>query len=105
MLKYNLSQIDTISKKILSTLAISCAEAQFISAIVTFPQLADLLEEDETPERDINIGLNNAKAIQGDIKGRSIKTVYWVPRQKPKNVNPTNPTDTVIEFDDGFLQG
>ena len=72
---------------------------------VTFPQLADLLEEDETPERDINIGLNNAKAIQGDIKGRSIKTVYWVPRQKPKNVNPTNPSDTVIEFDDGFLQG
>ena len=72
---------------------------------VTFPQLADLLEEDETPERDINIGLNNAKAIQGDIKGRSIKTVYWVPKQKPKNVNPTNPSDTVIEFDDGFLQG
>ena len=72
---------------------------------VTFPQLADLLEEDETPDRDINIGLNNAKAIQGDIKGRSIKTVYWVPRQKPKNVNPTNPSDTVIEFDDGFLQG
>ena len=72
---------------------------------VTFPQLADLLEEDETPERDINIGLNNAKAIQGDIKGRSIKTVYWVPRQKPRNVNPTNPSDTVIEFSDGFLQG
>ena len=72
---------------------------------VTFPQLADLLEEDETPERDINIGLNNAKAIRGDIKGRSIKTVYWVPRQKPKNVNPTNPSDTVIEFNDGFLQG
>ena len=72
---------------------------------VTFSQLADLLEEDETPERDINIGLNNAKAIQGDIKGRSIKSVYWVPKQKPKNVNPTNPSDTVIEFDDGFLQG
>ena len=72
---------------------------------VTFPQLADLLEEDETPERDINIGLNNAKAIQSDIKGRSIKRVYWVPKQKPKNVNPTNPSDTVIEFDDGFLQG
>ena len=72
---------------------------------VTFPQLADLLEEDETPERDINIGLNNAKAIKGDIKGRSVKTVYWVPKQKPKNVNPTNPSDTVIEFDDGFLQG
>ena len=72
---------------------------------VTFSQLADLLDEDETPERDINIGLNNARAIQGDIKGRSIKTVYWVPRQKPKNVNPTNPSDTVIEFDDGFLQG
>ena len=72
---------------------------------VTFPQLADLLDEDETPERDINIGLNNAKAIQGDIKGRSIKTVYWVPKQKPKNVNPTNPSDTVIEFADGFLQG
>ena len=72
---------------------------------VTFSQLADLLEEDETPERDINIGLNNAKAIQGDIKGRSIKSVYWVPKQKPKIVNPTNPSDTVIEFDDGFLQG
>ena len=72
---------------------------------VSFPQLADLLEEDETPERDINIGLNNAKAIQGDIKGRSIKTVYWVPKNKPRNVNPTNPSDTVIEFDDGFLQG
>ena len=72
---------------------------------VTFSQLADLLEEDETPERDINIGLNNAKAIQSDIKGRSIKRVYWVPKQKPKNVNPTNPSDTVIEFDDGFLQG
>ena len=72
---------------------------------VTFPQLADLLEEDETPDRDINIGLNNAKAIQGDIKGRSIKTVYWVPKKKPKNVNPTNPSDTVVEFNDGFLQG
>ena len=72
---------------------------------VTFSQLADLLDEDETPERDINIGLNNALAIQGDISGRSIRTVYWVPKKKPRNVNPTNPSDTVVEFNDGFLQG
>ena len=72
---------------------------------VTFSQLADLLDEDETPERDINIGLNNARAIQGDISGRSIRTVYWVPKKKPRNVNPTNPSDTVVEFNDGFLQG
>jgi len=72
---------------------------------VSFSELGQLLDEDETPERDINIGLNNAKAIQGDLKGRSIKTVYWVPRKKPKNVNPTNPSDTILEFNDGFLQG
>ncbi len=72
---------------------------------VTFSQLADLLDEDETPERDINIGLNNARAIRGDISGRSIRTVYWVPKKKPRNVNPTNPSDTVVEFNDGFLQG
>ena len=72
---------------------------------VTFSQLADLLDEDETPERDINIGLNNARTIQGDISGRSIRTVYWVPKKKPRNVNPTNPSDTVVEFNDGFLQG
>ena len=72
---------------------------------VSFSELGQLLDEDETPERDINIGLNNAKAIQGDLKGRPIKTVYWVPRKKPKNVNPTNPSDTILEFDDGFLQG
>ena len=72
---------------------------------VSFSELGQLLDEDDTPERDINIGLNNAKAIQGDLKGRSIKTVYWVPRKKPKNVNPTNPSDTILEFNDGFLQG
>tara|TARA_B100002019_G_scaffold250908_1_gene231031 strand:+ start:358 stop:1719 length:1362 start_codon:yes stop_codon:yes gene_type:complete len=72
---------------------------------VTFGDLVELLDADATPERDINIGRNNAKAIRKDIKGKGMGGLYWTPKQKPGNVSPKNPSDVVVTLGNGTFQG
>jgi len=72
---------------------------------VTFDRLRILLDEDETAERDILIGQQNAKAIKKDINGKGIRTLYWTPKKKPANISAKNPSDVIIEFTDRTYQG
>ncbi len=74
---------------------------------VTYEMLSKLLDKDETPERDIAIGINNAKAVKADIGGniKSISQVYWTPRAKPEGVGSKNPSDVFIKFKDGNFLG
>ena len=72
---------------------------------VTFSDVVDLIDADQTPERDINIGRNNAIAIRKDLKDKGIGAVYWTPQAKPRNVSPNNPSDVVVTLGDGSLQG
>ena len=72
---------------------------------VTFSDVVDLIDADQTPERDVNIGRNNAIAIRKDIKGKGMGRVYWTPQEKPANVSPNNPSDVVVTLGDGSLQG
>ena len=72
---------------------------------VTFTLLRELITKDETPERDIKIGINNAKAVKKDLEGKSIKNLYWTPRTKPANINPNNPSDIIIELSSGDFIG
>ena len=74
---------------------------------VSYETLSQMLQRDQTPERDINIGINNAKAVKSDIGGsvKSISQVYWTPRAKPEGVSAKNPSDVVIKFKDGTFLG
>ena len=72
---------------------------------VSYAQLISLIEKDETPERDIKIGINNAKALKQDLKDKSYKNLYWTPRAKPANINPKNPSDIIIQLDSGDFIG
>ena len=72
---------------------------------VTFSDVVDLIDADQTPERDVNIGRNNAIAIRKDVKGKGMGRVYWTPQAKPGNVSPNNPSDVVVTLGDGSLQG
>ena len=72
---------------------------------VTYEMLCEMIDRDESAERDIKIGMNNAKAVKKDINGEKIKNVYWVPRGKPEGISPKTPSDVIIEFKDGTFQG
>ena len=72
---------------------------------VTFDDLSELIDKDETADRDIRIGLNNAVAVQKDIKGKRIDKLYWVPRGKPTGISPKTPSDVILKFRDGTFQG
>jgi hypothetical protein len=72
---------------------------------VSYSQLIDLINADETAKRDIEIGINNAKALKQDLKGKSYKNLYWTPRAKPANINPKNPSDIIIQLDNGDFIG
>jgi len=74
---------------------------------VTYEMLNQMLQRDQTPERDINIGVSNAKAVKSDLGGntKSISRVYWTPRAKPEGISSKNPSDVVIKFKDGTFTG
>lgn len=72
---------------------------------ITYEDLCELIDKDETAERDIKIGYQNSLAVKEDIKGQKIKNLYWVPRGKPKGISPKTPSDVIIEFADGNFQG
>ena len=64
-----------------------------------------LIDKDESAERDIKIGLNNARAVRKDIGGKGIANLYWVPRGKPRGISPKTPSDVIIQFTDGTFRG
>ena len=72
---------------------------------VSFEDLCMLIDKDESADRDIKIGLNNARAVRKDIGGKGISNLYWVPRGKPKGINPKTPSDVIIQFADGTFRG
>ena len=72
---------------------------------VSYSQLIELLKKDESAKRDIQIGINNAIALKSDLKGKSYKNLYWTPRAKPANINPKNPSDIILELEDGNFIG
>ena len=72
---------------------------------ITFGQLNLLVDKDETPERDIEIGYNNAIAVKKDLAGSKIKKLYWTPRKKPGNVSPKNPSDVVVQLENKSYVG
>ena len=72
---------------------------------VSFEDLCMLIDKDESAERDIKIGLNNARAVRKDIGGKGIANLYWVPRGKPRGISPKTPSDVIIQFTDGTFRG
>ena len=73
---------------------------------VTYEELAELLDKDESAERDIKIGYANALAIKKDLPSDSaVDKVYWCPRGKPPGVSPKNPSDTVVQLKNGDYIG
>ena len=72
---------------------------------VSFEDLCMLIDKDASAERDIKIGLNNAKAVRQDIAGKGIANLYWVPRGKPRGISPKTPSDVIIQFTDGTFRG
>ena len=72
---------------------------------VTYERLVELIEKDESPDRDIKIGANNAKAVKKDLGETAYKNLYWTPRAKPANINPKNPSDIILELEDGNFIG
>ena len=77
------------------------------SGKVTYDELRELIDEDETAERDILIGYNNSKAVIKDLKSMKVKwsVLHWVPQAKPGGIRRNNPSDIVIELSDGSYIG
>ena len=75
--------------------------------VVTYEDLNALLDIDESAERDILIGYNNSKAVVQDLNSRKLiwKVLHWVPQAKPGGIRRNNPSDIVIELDDGSYIG
>ena len=69
-----------------------------ISTKVTYAELCELIDKDETAERDIKIGYQNAIAIKKDLGTSRIDKVFWCPRGKPPGVSEKNPSDTVVQI-------
>jgi len=74
---------------------------------ITYEQLKNLIDKDETPERDIEIGYKNAIAVKKDLKDnkQKWKKLYWTPRQKPAGIGEKNPSDVIIQTTGGCFVG
>ena len=72
---------------------------------VTYEYLSELIDKDETAERDIKIGYNNSIAVAKDLKNQSVDKVYWCPRGKPPGVSEKNPSDVVVQVKNGDYIG
>jgi hypothetical protein len=64
---------------------------------VTYERLIELLDKDESADRDIQIGYNNAIAVAKDLS-KPFDKLYWVPRGKPEGVATNNPSDIIIKL-------
>ena len=71
---------------------------------VTYERLIELLDKDESADRDIQIGYNNAIAVAKDLS-KPFDKLYWVPRGKPEGVATNNPSDIIIKLSDGNFVG
>jgi hypothetical protein len=74
---------------------------------VSMQFLSDMITQDATPERDITIGMNNAKAVKSDLKAnkQTASKLYWTPRGKPEGISSKNPSDIIIKLKDGSFIG
>ena len=71
---------------------------------VTYEHLKELLDTDETAERDIQIGIYNAKEVKNDL-GKTWSKLYWTPRGKPDGIAKNNPSDVIVQLKDGSYVG
>ena len=71
---------------------------------VTYEDLIQLIDRDETADRDIEIGYQNSLAVKKDLPS-TIDKVFWVPRGKPDGVGGKNPSDVIIKLSDGNYIG
>ena len=71
---------------------------------VTYEDLIQLIDRDETADRDIEIGYQNSLAVAKDLTN-TIDKVFWVPRGKPDGVGGKNPSDVIIKLSDGNYVG
>ena len=71
---------------------------------VTYEDLVQLIDRDETADRDIEIGFQNSLAVANDLTN-TIDKVFWVPRGKPDGVGGKNPSDVIIKLSDGSYVG
>ena len=71
---------------------------------VTYEDLIQLIDRDETADRDIEIGYQNSLAVANDLTN-TIDKVFWVPRGKPDGVGGKNPSDVIIKLSDGSYVG
>ena len=71
---------------------------------VTYEDLIQLIDRDETADRDIEIGYQNSLAVLKDLPS-TIDKVFWVPRGKPDGVGGKNPSDVIIKLSDGNYIG
>lgn len=72
---------------------------------VSYEDIVELLDKDETAQRDITIGQKNAAAVETDLSGASVSNYYWCPQAKPGGIDRKNPSDTMVEFSDGTFLG
>jgi hypothetical protein len=74
---------------------------------VTYPELVNLIDADESPERDIEIGYKNSEAVSADLNNNDQHTdiLYWTPRKKPGGVHKNNPSDIIIKTTGGCYIG
>lgn len=65
---------------------------------VTHQELNKLIDMDETPERDIEIGYKNSIEVRADLKKnkQTYAKLYWTPRKKPGGVHKNNPSDVIV---------
>ena len=71
---------------------------------VTYEDLIELIDKDETAERDIEIGYKNSLVVTKDLPN-TIDKVFWVPAIKPDGVGSKNPSDVIIKLIDGSYVG
>ena len=76
---------------IFTVLFISCEEE------ITFDFLKQMINKDETPEKDINVGYQMAKAVRKDLPKKPIK-YFWTASGKPGGIHKNNPSDIILQI-------
>ncbi len=64
---------------------------------ITFDFLKQMIDKDETPEADINIGYQMAKAVRKDLPKKPTK-YFWTARGKPGGIHKNNPSDIILQI-------
>ena len=73
---------------------------------ITYTLLRELIDKDETPLKDIQIGWHNAREVEKDGNtSRNIVSYHSVPRNKPSDIPKSNPSDIILYLGDGVYTG